>query len=128
MIEWYRAFEGLDALERDCEALVARLADAPCIDAAASLPGCDLSPPFDRVTVREVLRHRTGLDLAALTERDEHHASAGDRAERYLGHAPVRRDRHRRPLGRPSLDPAVGPTRAGRGGFRPAAVDSPRAP
>jgi lysyl-tRNA synthetase class 2 len=66
LLEWYRAFEGLDALEADCEALVAAGARV----ASASLPGCDLTPPFDRTTVRGAVGSRCGLDLAALQERE----------------------------------------------------------
>lgn len=70
LIEWYRAFAGLDAIEADCEALIANCAALPAVDVAKALPKCDLSPPFERTTVRQALRRTTGLDLAALGERD----------------------------------------------------------
>ncbi len=71
LIEWYRAFAGLDALQTDCESLIAACASAPGIDAAAALPGCDLSAPFERITVRDALRQATGLDIAELQDRDD---------------------------------------------------------
>ncbi len=70
LVEWYRAFAGLEALQADCESLVAACASAPGIDAAAALPECDLGGPFDRITVRDALRQATGLDIAELQDGD----------------------------------------------------------
>jgi len=69
LIEWYRAWEGLDALERDCEALVAAVAAALAPDAPPRPRGCDPAAPFARTTVREQLRERTGIDPAAFADR-----------------------------------------------------------
>ncbi len=71
LVEWYRAFAGLDALQSDCEALIEACAAAPGIDPAGSLPGCDLGGPFDRTTVREALRQAVGLDIAELQDPDD---------------------------------------------------------
>jgi len=69
MLEWYRVFAGLDAMEKDCEGLVAACASASGVDVSVALAGCDLTPPFERTTVRNALREATGLDLAELNQR-----------------------------------------------------------
>ena len=68
LVEWYRAFEGLEAIEADCEALV-----RACAAAAGTTrvrDACDTGVPFERVTVREALGRATGLDLGDLDERE----------------------------------------------------------
>lgn len=70
LVEWYRAFAELGAIQSDCEGLVASCAAAARVEGASTLAGCDLTPPFERLTVREALRRHTGLDLAELQERD----------------------------------------------------------
>ncbi|MCP3981116.1 MAG: EF-P lysine aminoacylase GenX [bacterium] len=82
LLEWYRAFEGLAAIEADCERLVLACAEAPGIEPLTALPGCDLSAPFDRTTVREALDEATGLDLAQLGERDALAAAVEKRGHR----------------------------------------------
>jgi lysyl-tRNA synthetase class 2 len=62
LVEWYRAFEGLEAIEADCEALV---------ETCARAAGRDVALPFERTTVREALASRTGLDIAVLSARDD---------------------------------------------------------
>jgi lysyl-tRNA synthetase class 2 len=57
--EWYRAGAPLAAIADDCEALVRVAAHA----AGAPLPALDLSGPFERTTVREVVKLHAGLDL-----------------------------------------------------------------
>lgn len=69
MLEWYRSFAGLDAIQADCEALVTACAEAAGLQ-TATIADCDLTPPFDRVTVRDALIDHTGLDLAILQQRD----------------------------------------------------------
>ncbi len=71
LVEWYRAFAELDALQTDCEALIEACAAAPGIDAAAALPGCDLKRPFERTTVRGALRQAVGLDIAELQDPND---------------------------------------------------------
>lgn len=58
--EWYRADAPLSAIADDCEALV-RVAAAA---AGATNPALDLSAPFERTTVREVIRRHAGVELA----------------------------------------------------------------
>lgn len=57
MIEWYRANATIEAIIRDTEHLVAAVIHAVTGDHAARLPGrtVDVSPPWQRVTVREAM-------------------------------------------------------------------------
>ena len=57
--EWYRAGAPLSAIADDCEALVRVAARAM----GAPRPALDLSGPFERTTVREVVKLHAGLDL-----------------------------------------------------------------
>ncbi len=67
MLEWYRAHAGLDALADDCAALLPAAARAAGRDPAA-VPGCDLTAPPERLTVREAFDRWAGIDLAARRE------------------------------------------------------------
>ncbi|HEX4335605.1 MAG TPA: EF-P lysine aminoacylase EpmA [Polyangiaceae bacterium] len=79
MLEWYRAFAGMEAVIRDTErlveAVVARLAPrekkkrtmARTPDGRA----IDVTPPFDRITMREAFREHAGVDDAALLARTD---------------------------------------------------------
>jgi lysyl-tRNA synthetase class 2 len=78
MLEWYRAFEGADALMRDTEEIVAALALALrgtttlAIDAlGVHSEGTALSSPWDRVSVDEALRAHAGTSLAELLPDEE---------------------------------------------------------
>ena len=68
IVEWYRAWEGLDALERDCESLLSGIADAAGTSARND---CDLRAPFRRTTVRAEVADRAGIDLRATGHRDD---------------------------------------------------------
>jgi lysyl-tRNA synthetase class 2 len=57
--EWYRAGAPLAAIADDCEALVRLAARA----ARATNAALDLSGPFERTTVREVVRRHAGIEL-----------------------------------------------------------------
>lgn len=81
LLEWYRAFETLETIEADCEQLLRACARAAGLDERLSLGVCDLTPPFERVTVRDLLRERTGLDWVELQDRDAFARAAGS-----LGH------------------------------------------
>jgi lysyl-tRNA synthetase class 2 len=67
MLEWYRTYAGLDEIANDVAELLPAAARAVDVD-PADVPGCDLSAPLERLTVREAVRRHTGLDLAALRE------------------------------------------------------------
>lgn len=60
MAEWYRAGAPLEVIADDCEALVhvAALAAGPPVS------GLDLAGPFERTTVREVMKRHAGIALA----------------------------------------------------------------
>jgi lysyl-tRNA synthetase class 2 len=68
MLEWYRANAKLDALETDCEELVAALTAIP--GARSAVGECSLAGPFERTTVRDALMSRTGIDYTELGSRD----------------------------------------------------------
>jgi lysyl-tRNA synthetase class 2 len=70
LIEWYRAFAGLDAIMTDCEELVL---------ACARIAGKALQVPFARTTVNEALLRATGLDLAQLQDRADLERAVADR-------------------------------------------------
>ncbi len=75
LLEWYRAFAGVEAVLRDTEELVSRAARAVRGRAELVLPGgrtLDAKPPFARLTVQEAFRRfakiRDAVDLAASDE------------------------------------------------------------
>ncbi len=65
LLEWYRAWDGLDALVDDVAGLLRACARAAGVDPAA-VRGCDLSLAPERLTVREAFRRYAGVDLALL--------------------------------------------------------------
>lgn len=67
MLEWYRTHAGLEALASDMEQLVPLCAEAAELSHGTTPGGCDLSPPFDRATYRELFGRHVGVDPAALT-------------------------------------------------------------
>jgi lysyl-tRNA synthetase class 2 len=75
MLEWYRAFSGMDAIRRDTETIVRQV--AACAGSVESVPlhdgrSIDLSLPFLRMTVREAFRTWAGTaDACALALHDE---------------------------------------------------------
>jgi len=71
LIEWYRAYEGLDAALTDTEHLVCQVAETLRHKGAPSPSRTlDLRPPFPRLSVREAFRAYAGIqdshDLAAV--------------------------------------------------------------
>jgi lysyl-tRNA synthetase class 2 len=75
MLEWYRAFAGLEDVLADTEQLVCEVARA--VSGRATLFGADgrefdLERPFPRVTVREAFREHAGIaDAVDLAHSDE---------------------------------------------------------
>jgi lysyl-tRNA synthetase class 2 len=67
MLEWYRAGEGLEALWRDCEALLRAVLLAVPGRRAMSFEGREADPslPFERLTVAEAFARHAGIDLLA---------------------------------------------------------------
>ncbi len=74
MLEWYRAFAGMEALFDDTEQLISLLARQLCsgpVLRRAELEQ-ELTPPFERITVREAFRRYAGVaDVCDLAETDE---------------------------------------------------------
>ncbi|MCC7536663.1 MAG: EF-P lysine aminoacylase GenX [Deltaproteobacteria bacterium] len=72
MLEWYRVDAGMADVVADTEALVAHVATA--MHGAPTLPGptgtMDVSPPWDRLTVRDAFRRFAGVEVDSLL-RDE---------------------------------------------------------
>ncbi len=71
LLEWYRAFSGQDAVMRDTEQIVARVARAVAGRAELRLGDrrIDARPPFERITVREAFRRHAGVrDATTLAE------------------------------------------------------------
>jgi len=73
MIEWYRAGGSLDDLMQDCESLIEAVARAVGPAARAKLP---LVAPFERTTVRALLRRHANVDLRGDETLSEMHALA----------------------------------------------------
>jgi lysyl-tRNA synthetase class 2 len=68
LLEWYRAWEDLDAIMADVEQIVTRGAGGVAEVVQRRRDGVDerrieLEPPFPRVTMREVVREACGFDL-----------------------------------------------------------------
>lgn len=97
LLEWYRAFSDYDAVIEDTEAIVAAVVRA--LRGGATLPGpdgreIDVTPPFERLTVREAFRRYASVpDAAALAATDpaRYFALLVDRVEPAL-------KRHGRPV------------------------------
>jgi lysyl-tRNA synthetase class 2 len=75
LIEWYRAFAGVDAVIADTEALVARVVEALTGRSRVRLGkgrAIDVTPPFERMSLRQAFRRYAGIaDGVALAESDE---------------------------------------------------------
>ena len=79
MLEWYEAYaDYLDEAER-LEQLVASVAERAFGSTTVERDGdeIDLSPPWRRVTLRDAIEERTGLDLAERPSREELAAALG---------------------------------------------------
>ena len=74
MLEWYRAFSGMDAMVRDTEALVASVVRALSGRSSVRVGArrIEVRPPFPRVTMREAFRKHAGVsDAVELAAEDE---------------------------------------------------------
>lgn len=65
MVEWYRGWQGLDAIAEDVELLVAQVCVAVHGAAVARARGrtFDVTPPWPRLPVAEVMRRFAGLEV-----------------------------------------------------------------
>jgi lysyl-tRNA synthetase class 2 len=73
MLEWYRAFAGVEEVMCDTEELVARLARAlsgrPILHSARG--AVDVTPPWPRLSVREAFQRYCGLELDEVVHDEE---------------------------------------------------------
>jgi len=88
MLEWYRSFADADAVMRDTEQLVARIA----LDLTGShmLPGLqgpvDVTPPWDRITVAQAFERYADVSLAeVLSDEEAYFEALADQIEPKLG-------------------------------------------
>ncbi len=107
MLEWYEAYADYDGAARRLEHLVADVAERVTGTTSIERDGVEieLAPPWRRVTLREAIRERTGIDVLEHPTREELARGDGLRGEprRRLGQA------RRRPAlegGRAEPDPA----------------------
>ena len=74
MLEWYRAFAGSEEVMRDTELLVAHVA-AEALDGATVIPArgepVDVTPPWERITVREAFARFAHTQMDALLGDEE---------------------------------------------------------
>ncbi len=87
MLEWYEAYADYsDAAER-LEQLVAQVAERVLGTTRIEREGTeiDLAPPWRRVTLREAISERTGIDLAERPSRDQLAAAMGSKVDPAAG-------------------------------------------
>jgi lysyl-tRNA synthetase, class II len=79
MLEWYEAYADYEDTAKRLEELVAGLAEQVLGTTRLDRDGAeiDLAPPWRRVTLREAIRDRTGLDLAERPSREQLAAALG---------------------------------------------------
>jgi lysyl-tRNA synthetase class 2 len=79
MLEWYEAYADYAKTAHDLELLVAEVAERVLGTTKIERGGVtiDLAPPWRRVTLREAIRERTGIDLAEHPNREALAAAMG---------------------------------------------------
>lgn len=89
MLEWYRAYDSYETIMNDVEELVSGLAVREFGEARLVYKDVpiDLTPPWHRVSVRELFLERLGLDLDTLTD-----AKSLARAAKLAGYGYVREE------------------------------------
>jgi lysyl-tRNA synthetase, class II len=82
MLEWYEAYADYEKTAQDLERLVADVAERVLGTTVVERDGVeiDLAPPWRRVTLREAVRERTGIDLAQHPTREALAAAMGGEA------------------------------------------------
>jgi lysyl-tRNA synthetase class 2 len=72
MLEWYEAYADYEKTAHDLELLVAGVAERVLGTTVVERDGVeiDLAPPWRRVTLREAVRERTGIDVAEHPTRE----------------------------------------------------------
>jgi lysyl-tRNA synthetase class 2 len=74
MVEWYEAYADYGDAAARLETLVHRVATVVGYEGEL-----DFTPPWRRVTLRDAIHERTGIDVLALRDRDALAAAIGDR-------------------------------------------------
>jgi lysyl-tRNA synthetase class 2 len=79
MLEWYEAYADYEKTAHDLELLVAEVAERVLGTTRVERDGIeiDLAPPWKRVTLREAVRERTGIDVAEHPTREALAAAMG---------------------------------------------------
>ena len=79
MLEWYEAYADYGKTAHDLELLVAEVAERVLGTTKVERDGVtiDLAPPWKRVTLREAIRERTGIDIAEHPTREALAAAMG---------------------------------------------------
>ena len=79
MLEWYEAYADYEKTAHDLELLVAEVAERVLGTTKLERGGVeiDLAPPWRRVTLREAIRERTGVDVAEHPTREALAAAMG---------------------------------------------------
>jgi lysyl-tRNA synthetase, class II len=72
MLEWYEAYADYEKTAHDLEMMVAEVAERVLGTTVVERDGVeiDLAPPWRRVTLREAVRERTGIDVAEHPTRE----------------------------------------------------------
>src|SRR5215207_5978221 len=83
MLEWYEAYADYGKTAADLERMVAEVAERVLGTTEVERDGVkiDFAPPWRRVTLREAIAERTGLDLAEHPSREELAAALGREPE-----------------------------------------------
>jgi len=79
MLEWYEAYADYEKTAHDLEMLVAEVAERVLGTTEVERDGVkiDLAPPWRRVTLRDAVRERTGIDIAEHPTREALAAAMG---------------------------------------------------
>jgi lysyl-tRNA synthetase class 2 len=73
MLEWYEAYADYEDIARELESLIATVAEKVVGTTTIERDGetIDLSPPRRRVTLRDVIKERTGIDVLEHPSREQ---------------------------------------------------------
>ena len=107
MLEWYEAYADYEKTAHDLELLVAEVAERVLGTTKVERDGVeiDLAPPWRRVTLRDAIRERTGIDIAEHPTREALAAAMGTEPDPAEGWGKLRR-RPALQVGRAGADPA----------------------
>jgi lysyl-tRNA synthetase, class II len=83
MLEWYEAYADYDDVAAELENLVSTVAKEVLGTTTIEREGktIELKPPWRRVTLRDAIRERTGIDLLEHPSREELAAAMGSKAD-----------------------------------------------